>query len=58
MGRRNVRSYVRDFLANWRDSEDDFGTKLWLTARHRAIAAGHFLSGKGWCCGHHGEPGC
>lgn len=58
MGRRNVRSYVRDFFANWRDSDDDFGTKAWLAVRHRAIAAGHFLSGKGWCCGHHGEPGC
>jgi len=58
MGHRNVRSYVRDFFANWRDSEDGFGTKVWLTARNRAIAAGHFLSGKGWCCGHHGEPGC
>lgn len=58
MGRRGIRTYVRDFFANWRGSQDDFGTKVWLTVRNRAIAAGHFLTGEGWCCGHHGEPGC
>jgi hypothetical protein len=56
--RRGVRDYVRDFLANWRDSEEGFGTKLRFTVMNRFRAAGHFVSGKGWCCGNHGEPGC
>jgi hypothetical protein len=58
MEHRSVRTYVRDFFANWRNSEAAWGTKVWLTIRNRARAAGHFLTGRGWCCGHHGEPGC
>jgi hypothetical protein len=58
MGSRSFRTYVREFFANWRDSEDSFVTKVRLTVRNRALAGGHFITGKGWCCGHHGEPGC
>lgn len=58
MAGRSVRTYVTDFFANWRHSEDRFGTKVWLTVKNRAIAGGHFITGKGLCCGHHGEPGC
>lgn len=58
MERRGFRTYVTDFFANWRNSEEGFGAKLWLTVTNRTRAAGHFLTGKGWCCGNHGEPGC
>jgi hypothetical protein len=58
MGRRSVRSYVRDFFANWRTSEEHLGRKAVLAIRNRLRATGHGFTGKGFCCGHHGEPGC
>jgi hypothetical protein len=58
MGRRSVRTYVRDFFTNWGRSEEGYGTKLRLTIRNRTLAAVHGFSGKEFCCGHLGEAGC
>jgi hypothetical protein len=45
--------YVRDFVRNWRGSEEPLGAKLSKTARNRVRARIAF-----GCCGHPGEPGC
>jgi hypothetical protein len=58
MEKRSARAYVRDFFSNWRTYDAGLATKLRLTVKNRSLAAGHFLTGKGWCCGNHGEPGC
>jgi hypothetical protein len=58
MAKRGARQYVRDFFSNWRHYDGSLGAKLALTVKNRMFAAGHFLTGKGWCCGNHGEPGC
>lgn len=45
--------YVRDFQANWRESELPVAKRALRTAANLAAR----LRGKG-CCGHLNEPGC
>ena len=52
--RQGLGDYVSQFFTNWREYEGPIATKLWLTARNRALSVTRL---KG-CCGHHGEPGC
>jgi hypothetical protein len=58
MAHRSARTYVRDFFSNWRTSEEHLGRKIVLAVQNRLLATGHGLTGKGFCCGHLGEPGC
>ena len=50
----SVKSYVEDYMANWREFDGPLLEKLALTARNRVKA---YSFGRG-CCGHPGEPGC
>jgi hypothetical protein len=46
-------NHVRDFMANWRDSEMPVPRRTLRTARNLMER----MKGKD-CCGHLGEPGC
>jgi hypothetical protein len=45
---------LRDFIANFRDYDGPFTTKLRLAFRNTAIKVRQHTN----CCGHPGEPGC
>ena len=53
-GHDSLRSYVSDYMANWRSFDGPLVEKMALVARNRAKA---YTVGRG-CCGHPGEPGC
>jgi hypothetical protein len=50
---RGLGDYARDFVRNWRESDDPLGRKLSKTAKNRVRA-----TIRRGCCGHRGEPGC
>ena len=52
---RGFGDYARDFIRNWRESDDPLHVKIGKTIKNRAIAATWI---RGGCCGHHGDPGC
>jgi hypothetical protein len=52
---RTLGHYVRDFFANWNESDAPLATKVRLTVRNRLKAYAPPFRG---CCGRLGEPGC
>jgi hypothetical protein len=49
-----LRSYVDDYMTNWREFDGPLWEKFGLTIRNRAKS---YTIGMG-CCGHPGQPGC